>query len=148
MEILIKNEADTTRAAREFLDEIGKNRVIALHAPMGAGKTTLTSAICRVLALRDEATSPTFSIINEYAPAKVPADSPFPEIASRPLYHFDFYRIDDLEEAADLGLDDYFDSGSLCLIEWPENILPLLPDDTLHLKITVNPDNSRTITEL
>lgn len=91
--------------------------------------------------MADEATSPTFSIINEYAPGPGAADS-------RPVYHFDFYRIDDPAEAADLGLDDYFYSGSLCLIEWPENVEAFLPEETLHVNITVNPDGSRTITEL
>ena len=141
MKVNIKNEADAERAAGEFLEQIGDRRVIAFHAPMGAGKTTFTAAIVRRLGMADEATSPTFSIINEYAPGPGAADS-------RPVYHFDFYRIDDPAEAADLGLDDYFYSGSLCLIEWPENVEAFLPEETLHVNITVNPDGSRTITEL
>lgn len=134
MEIIIRDTDGLEQAAREFLAALGDRRIVAFHAPMGAGKTTFISALCRVLGLEDEATSPTFSIINEY-------HSP----AGEKVYHFDFYRIDDLEEAADLGLDDYFCSGNLCLMEWPENVAPLLPDDTLDVEIRINPDSSRTL---
>lgn len=134
MEIIIRDTDGLEQAAREFLAALGDRRIVAFHAPMGAGKTTFISALCRVLGLEDEATSPTFSIINEY-------HSPDGE----KVYHFDFYRIDDLEEAADLGLDDYFCSGNLCLMEWPENVEPLLPDDTLDVEIRINPDSSRTL---
>lgn len=134
MEIIIRDTDGLEQAAREFLAALGDRRIVAFHAPMGAGKTTFISALCRVLGLEDEATSPTFSIINEY-------HSP----AGEKVCHFDFYRIDDLEEAADLGLDDYFCSGNLCLMEWPENVEPLLPDDTLDVEIRINPDSSRTL---
>ena len=122
-------------AAGRFVEEIGGNRLIAFYAPMGAGKTTFTAALCHHLGVRDDAVgSPTFAIVNEYKAAD-----------GSPIYHFDFYRITRLEEALDIGLYDYLDSGSLCLMEWPENIEPLLPEETLKVKITVNPDGSRTI---
>ena len=101
---------------------------------MGAGKTTFTTAITRCLGVRDAVCSPTFTIINEYLTA-----------AGEPMYHFDFYRISRLSEAMDLGLDDYFYSGCLCIMEWPENIEELLPEETLDVSIKVNSDGSRTI---
>ncbi len=122
-------------AAKKFLDEIGDNRLIAFYAPMGAGKTTFTTALCHVLGVREDAVgSPTFAIVNEYKAAD-----------GQPIYHFDFYRITRLEEALDIGLYDYLDSGNLCLMEWPENIEPLLPEETLKVKIDVKPDGSRTL---
>lgn len=122
-------------AAKAFLEQIGGNRVIAFYAPMGAGKTTFTAALCRQLGVRDDAvSSPTFAIVNEYRTA-----------GSEPVFHFDFYRIEKLEEALDIGLYDYLDSGCLCLIEWPENIEALLPEDTLRVKIRVLPDGSREV---
>ncbi len=132
--ITIKNTDDLDRAAGEFLKEIGNNRIIAFHAPMGAGKTTFTTAICKALGVTDTVCSPTFTILNEY----VTKDGV-------PVYHFDFYRIKDLREAVDIGLDDYLYSGNLCILEWPENIEPLLPEETLRIDITVNPDLSRTV---
>ncbi len=122
-------------AAKKFLDEIGDNRLIAFYAPMGAGKTTFTTALCHVLGVREDAVgSPTFAIVNEYKAAD-----------GQPIYHFDFYRITRLEEALDIGLYDYLDSGNLCLMEWPENIEPLLPEETLKVKIDVKPDGSRIL---
>ncbi len=122
-------------AAKKFLDEIGDNRLIAFYAPMGAGKTTFTTALCHVLGVREDAVgSPTFAIVNEYKAAD-----------GQPIYHFDFYRITRLEEALDIGLYDYLDSGNLCLMEWPENIEPLLPEETLKVKIDVKPEGSRTL---
>jgi len=135
--IQIQSLADLPRAAREFLDALSpEDRIIAFHAPMGAGKTTFTTALCQALGVREDAvSSPTFAIVNEYRTG-----------AGDPLYHFDFYRIERLEEALDIGLYDYLDSGALCLIEWPENIEPLLPEETLHVRIDVNPkDGSRTL---
>lgn len=132
--ITITDTGDLPRAAEEFLSKIGNNRIIAFFAPMGAGKTTFTTAICERLGVEDAVCSPTFTIINEYRTR-----------TGEPLYHFDFYRINRLEEAVDLGLDDYFYSGALCIIEWPENIAGLLPEETLKVHITVNPDLSRTV---
>ena len=134
-EILIKDPAHLAGAARTFLEEIGDRRIIAFFAPMGAGKTTFTSAICGVLGVNEDAvSSPTFSIVNEYRTA-----------SGEPLYHFDFYRIDNTSEALDIGFYDYVDSGSLCIIEWPENIEELLPEETLRVHIRVNSDESRTL---
>ncbi|MBE6217691.1 MAG: tRNA (adenosine(37)-N6)-threonylcarbamoyltransferase complex ATPase subunit type 1 TsaE [Bacteroidales bacterium] len=134
-EITIRNTADLDRAAAEFLEKIGDNTLIAFFAPMGSGKTTFTTAVCRVLGVTDPVGSPTFSIVNEYMRAD-----------GEPMYHFDFYRINRLSEALDIGLYDYLDSGCLCMMEWPENIEELLPEETLRVSIKVNPDESRTLT--
>ncbi len=132
--ITIKDTADLDRAAGEFLEQIGERRLVAFHAPMGAGKTTFTTAVCKRLGGTDQVCSPTFTIINEY----VTEDG-------ESVYHFDFYRITKLSEAIDIGLDDYLYSGCLCLMEWPENIEGLLPEETLNVNIRVNPDFSRTV---
>lgn len=133
-EITIKNIQDLDRAAKEFLQKIGNNTLIAFFAPMGSGKTTFTTAICKELGVTDPVGSPTFAIVNEY----MRADGEL-------MYHFDFYRINKLAEAVEIGLYDYLDSGYLCLMEWPENIEELLPEETLKITITVNPDQSRTL---
>ncbi len=133
-QITIKDTADLERAARKFLKEIGNNTLIAFYAPMGSGKTTFTTAICKVLGVTDPVSSPTFAIVNEYMRAD-----------GEPMYHFDFYRINKLQEAVEIGLYDYLDSGCLCVMEWPENIEDLLPEDTLKVQISVNPDQSRTV---
>lgn len=133
-EVIIRDTADLDRAAAEFLEKIGDNTLVAFFAPMGAGKTTFTTAICKALGVTDPVGSPTFAIVNEY----LRADGDY-------MYHFDFYRINRLSEAIDIGLDDYLYSGCLCIMEWPENIDELLPDDTLRVTITVNPDLSRTL---
>lgn len=134
-EINIQNLNDLDRAAGEFLSEIGDRKIIAFYAPMGAGKTTFTTALCRCLGVREDAvSSPTFAIVNEYRTSD-----------GEPMYHFDFYRLNKIEEAFDIGFYDYVDSGFLCVIEWPENIEEILPEETLKVSITVNPDESRTI---
>ena len=134
-QIQIAGLEDLERAAREFLEAIGNHTLIAFYAPMGAGKTTFTTAICKVLGVKEDAiSSPTFAIVNEYRSGN-----------GEPVYHFDFYRIERPEEALDIGLYDYLDSGCLCLMEWPENIEGLLPEETLTVNICVNPDGSRTL---
>ncbi len=134
--ITIRNLSEIQTAAREFLDMTKGHNLIAFYAPMGAGKTTFTAAICHQLGIRDDAvSSPTFSIVNEYKTSK-----------GESVYHFDFYRIERLEEALDIGLYDYLDTGCMCIMEWPENIEDLLPEDTLKVYIRVNDDFSRTIT--
>ena len=134
-EIYIAGLQDLDRAAGEFLEAVGGHRLIAFYAPMGAGKTTFTTAVCKRLGVHEDAvSSPTFAIVNEYRAA-----------SGEPVYHFDFYRIERLEEAYDIGLYDYLDSGCLCLMEWPENIGELLPEETLKVHITVHPDGSRTL---
>ena len=134
-EIIINSLQDLDRAAEEFLEEIGDNRIIALYAPMGAGKTTFTTALCKRLGVVEDAvSSPTFAIVNEYRTA-----------SGEPMYHFDFYRIAKLQEAVDIGFFDYIDSGDLCIMEWPENIEDILPEETLRVSIKVLPDESRVI---
>lgn len=133
--INIHDLSDLDRAAGEFLKEIGNHKIVAFFAPMGAGKTTFTTAICKALGVKEDAvSSPTFAIINEYRTGS--GDS---------MYHFDFYRITRIEEAMDVGFYDYIDSGRLCIIEWPENIEEILPDETLRVSIAVNQDESRTV---
>lgn len=133
--ITIKDLNDLDRAAGEFLREIGDHRLIAFFAPMATGKTTFTTAICRQLGVEEDAvSSPTFAIVNEYRTRRGEA-----------VYHFDFYRIEHLEEVYDIGFQDYVDSGCLCLMEWPENIEEVLPEETLRVSICTNPDNSRTL---
>ena len=134
-EVHIAGLEDLERAAREFLEAVGDTRLIAFYAPMGAGKTTFTTALCRVLGVEaDAVSSPTFAIVNEYL-----------SVSGGRIYHFDFYRIDNPADALDIGLYDYLDSGNLCLMEWPENIEPLLPEETLRVHIRVEPDGSRTL---
>ena len=125
--IIIKDLSDLDRAAAEFLELTRGHSLIAFYAPMGAGKTTFTSAICRALGVKSDAvSSPTFAIVNEYRTA-----------TAESIYHFDFYRITKPSEALDIGLYDYLDSGSLCLMEWPENIEDILPEETLKVTIKV-----------
>lgn len=123
-------------AAKRLLEAIGDRRHISLRGPMGAGKTTLIAELCRQLGMSDEASSPTFSIVNEYTnPTR-----------DRRVFHFDFYRLDGERDAMEIGVYDYFESGDLCLMEWSENIGPAIPDDTLYIDITVEDDGSRTFT--
>ena len=122
-------------AAAEFLRELGDKRIVAFYGSMGAGKTTFIKAICDVLGVTDTVNSPTFAIVNEYLAAS--GDS---------VYHFDFYRIKKIEEAYDFGYEDYFYSGNLCLIEWPELIEELLPEDTVRVKIEEIEGGERELT--
>lgn len=126
---------DLPDAAEAILAQAGDHRVVAFYGEMGSGKTTLIRAICDRLGVTDAVSSPTFALVNHYV-----GDG------GRNIYHFDFYRIDRLEEAFDLGYDEYFDSDALCLVEWPEKIEPLLPDDTLNVRIDVTGPTSRTVT--
>ncbi len=134
-QIQIAGLQDLERAAREFLQLLGGRTLVAFYAPMGAGKTTFTTALCKVLGVEEDAiSSPTFAIVNEYRGK-----------GGRPIFHFDFYRIDNPAEALDIGLYDYLDSGELCLMEWPENVEGLLPEETLRVQISVQPDGSRLL---
>ena len=133
--IIIPDISALDGAAKEFLGQIGEHRLIAFYAPMGAGKTTFTTAICRALGVEGDAvSSPTFSIVNEYRTKD--GDS---------IFHFDFYRINRIAEALDIGFYDYVDSGCLCLMEWPENIEDIIPDETVRVRISVDPDGSRIL---
>ena len=135
MEITI-NGLDTIRsAARQFIENIGRSRVFAFYGKMGAGKTTFVKALCEELVCDDVITSPTFAIVNEYTDGE-----------QQPVYHFDFYRIKKLEEVYDMGYEEYFYSGALCLIEWPELIEDVLPDDTVRVTIEEQADGSRLLT--
>ena len=134
MEIRINDLEHIGEAAHQFIETIGDHRVFAFYGSMGAGKTTFIKAICEQLGVDDVITSPTFAIVNEYT---TPSNSP--------IYHFDFYRIKRLEEVYDMGYEDYFYSGALCFIEWPELIEELLPDDAVRVTITQQPDGSRLV---
>ena len=133
--ITIKDLDHIEEAAREFIAQMGDDTVFAFYGKMGAGKTTFIKALCKLLGVEDEVNSPTFAIINEYRS----------ETTAELIYHFDFYRIKKLEEVYDLGYEDYFYSGALCFIEWPELIEELLPLDAKKVTITENSDGSRTI---
>jgi len=136
MTITIKDLDHIDEAAREFIAQMGDDTVFAFYGKMGAGKTTFIKALCKLLGVEDEVNSPTFAIINEYRS----------ETTAELIYHFDFYRIKKLEEVYDLGYEDYFYSGALCFIEWPELVEELLPLDAKKVTITENSDGSRTIT--
>ena len=154
MKITLKYLEHIREAAREFIGNIGGHKVLAFYGKMGAGKTTFIKALCEELGVTDVVTSPTFAIVNEY---EVPITSPqcsthqTNEVPSGAMvgaiYHFDFYRIKRIEEVYDMGYEDYFYSPDcLCLIEWPELIEELLPEDALRITIEEQPDGSRTIT--
>ncbi|AHW59440.1 tRNA threonylcarbamoyladenosine biosynthesis protein TsaE [Draconibacterium orientale] len=131
----INSPNDLEIAAKELITAFSNDRVFAFYGKMGAGKTTFIQSVCRALGSDDNVTSPTFALINEYNTADL--DS---------IFHFDFYRIKDIEEAYDLGYEDYIYSGSYCLIEWPEMIESLLPEKMVEVKIEVLEDNTRLIT--
>lgn len=133
MKITVRTINELDAAVDVFLREFGPRAVVAFDAPMGAGKTTFIAALCRRLGVADDAASPTFSILNEYRTGD-----------GLPVFHFDFYRLDDPSEAFDTGVEDCFYSGNLCLVEWPGAVEPLLPPETRRLSISVNPDGSRT----
>ncbi len=130
-EIIVNGIEDLPRAARVFLEKKGGATIVAFYGSMGAGKTTFITALCEALGVKDVVNSPTFTIVNEYRDGR-----------GESVYHFDFYRINRLSEALDIGLYEYFDSGSLCLIEWPEMIEELLPEETLKVQILT--DDART----
>lgn len=136
MQITIKDITEIRDAASKLLDAIGDRRIVALRGGMGAGKTTLTSEMMKLLKMDDEASSPTFAIVNEYHSSET----------GQTVYHFDFYRLESPAEAFEIGVEDYWDSGNLCLMEWAENIADILPEDTLFVDIEELPDSSRLIT--
>ena len=134
MKITISSLDAINDAAKQFVAAMGNNRVFAFYGKMGAGKTTFIKALCTELGVDDVITSPTFAIVNEYTAGD-----------GSPIYHFDFYRIKKLDEVYDMGYEDYFYNGGLCLIEWPELIESLLPEDAVEVHIAEQPDSTRTI---
>jgi len=134
VEIVIENIKDIRSAAKEFIKVMGDNKVFAFHGSMGAGKTTFIKAVCEELGVIETVSSPTFAIINEYKDGE-----------GRPIFHFDFYRINKLEEVYDFGYEDYFYSGNLCFIEWPELVESILPENTVKISIQEQDDGSRNI---
>ncbi len=123
------------RAAQQLLQHIGRQAVVAFYGKMGAGKTTLIKSLCAALGAQDWVNSPTFTLVNEYRATD-----------GDPIYHFDFYRINKIEEAYDMGCEEYFYTpGALSLIEWPQLVEPLLPDDVVRVGIEVLPDGKRRL---
>jgi tRNA threonylcarbamoyladenosine biosynthesis protein TsaE len=129
--IEIDSLSELERVAEEILSSIGERRVVLLRGGMGAGKTTLVSRIASKLGAEDTVTSPTFALVNQY------------EGREGTIYHFDFYRINRVEEVFDLGYEEYFYSGELCFVEWPEMVEGLLPEDAMEVRITVGDDDKR-----
>lgn len=134
--IQISSLENIREAAKEFIAAMDDRTVFAFRGHMGAGKTTFIKAICEELGVEDVINSPTFAIVNEYRSDET----------GELIYHFDFYRINKLSEAEDIGTEDYFYSGALCFIEWPEKIEELLPGDVVEVSISENPDGTRTVT--
>lgn len=135
--ITIAGIDDLPRAAKEFVESMGDATVFAFHGEMGAGKTTFINALTRALGVEEDITnSPSFSLVNEYRS----------DTTAELIYHFDLYRLESLEEALDIGIEDYFDSGAVCLIEWPDLVDDILPTDTVDVSIVENPDGSRSLT--
>ncbi len=134
MKIEVSKLEDIRSAAREFIEQMGDDTVFAFYGSMGAGKTTFIKAICEELGVEDTINSPTFAIVNEYRSQ-----------SGELIYHFDFYRINKIDEAYDFGYEDYFYSGALCFIEWPEKIDELLPGNCVTVKISEQANGSRLI---
>ncbi|MBO7236111.1 MAG: tRNA (adenosine(37)-N6)-threonylcarbamoyltransferase complex ATPase subunit type 1 TsaE [Alistipes sp.] len=128
--IEINSLDELDKVAQAVVDSLEGRTVVAFDAPMGAGKTTLIGRIARYLGSEDDTTSPTFAIVNQYE-------------GNRTIFHFDMYRIDRIEEALDFGTEEYLSSGELCLVEWPEKIEALLPDDTMVVKIEILSESAR-----
>jgi len=132
--ITISSLQELNRAAARFLEEAGEHDVIAFSGEMGAGKTTFIQALCRKLGVRVEVNSPTFSLVNEYFTP-----------TGNSIFHFDLYRIETQDELFDMGYEEYFFSGSLCLIEWPEKAKNLIPEDALWVNIVIGENDARLI---
>ncbi len=130
----IYQENEIKKAVKFLLSDSGNQKILLFYGEMGAGKTTFIKAFCAALGVEDTVSSPTFSIVNEYQSTK------------GIIYHFDFYRLKNQTEALDLGMEEYLDSGHYCLIEWPEKIPDLLPENYLKINIEVQPDQQRKLT--
>jgi len=134
-QLSIKNLSSIGNAAKEFIEQIGNRTVFAFRGKMGAGKTTFIKAVCEALGVSETVNSPSFAIINVYES----------DTTGKTIYHFDFYRINSVQEAVNIGAEDYFNSGSLCFIEWPEKVESLLPVDTVWVDIVEQEDGSRIV---
>lgn len=130
----VKDLSQLDEVAKDVLSVFSSGRVFALEGQMGAGKTTFTKSLCKALDCKDNVCSPTFAIVNVYLSPK-----------SGEIYHFDFYRLEDVSEAVQIGTEEYFYSGSYCFLEWSERVLPLLPEDVITIKIDVVSENERLI---
>ena len=135
MEIKINSLDNIHEAAKEFIAAMGDNTVFAFYGKMGAGKTTFIKAVCEELGVTDVINSPTFAIVNEYRSDE----------NGELIYHFDFYRIKKLEEVYDMGYEDYFYSGGVCVIEWADLIEELLPGNAVNVYIEEKEDGTRTV---
>lgn len=135
MTIEIQSLADLQNAALEFIERVGHRKVFAFQAEMGAGKTTFITALLKAMGIEDPDGSPTYSLVNSY-------ESPM----YGKIFHFDFYRINDIEEAFDIGVEEMLYDDAMCFIEWPEKISEILPDNVIWSYIRVNEDGTRTIT--
>lgn len=134
MRILVKDKKYLPAAARKILENTSGQKLLAFYGSMGAGKTTIIKAICKVLGAGDIVTSPTFTMVNEYLTDK-----------NENIYHIDFYRIKKVEEVFDFGIEEYFSSGSFCFMEWPELIGSILPPEAVKIRITIGEKNQRII---
>lgn len=134
-QITIDSLSELPKVAELVLESLEGRNVVAFFAPMGAGKTTLISALMEKTGSEDIVTSPTFALVNQYYTSE-----------REPVYHFDFYRINSINEAFDMGYEEYFYSGDLCLVEWPEKVEQLLPDDTMVVKIEIIDETTRLFT--
>lgn len=132
--LILHSLADIPYVAKEIIQELGNRKVIAFYAEMGAGKTTLIAGILRAMGIQEIEGSPTYSLVNSYK-------SPY----FGEVYHFDVYRIQSLEEALDAGIEETLYSGGICLVEWAELIEPLLPEETLKIRISVNQSGERIL---
>lgn len=134
MNFILKDISDIDTAAKIFVEKFGNKKIFAFYGEMGAGKTTFIKAVCKSMEVTGTITSPTFSLVNEYE-----TDN------GMTIYHFDFYRIENIEEVYDFGYEDYFYSDKMCFIEWPELVETLLPEDVVEVKISVDDNEQRLI---
>lgn len=134
MNFVLKDISDIDTAAKMFVEKFGNKKIFAFYGEMGAGKTTFIKAVCKSMGVTETITSPTFSLVNEYE-----TDN------GMTIYHFDFYRIGNIEEVYDFGYEDYFFSDKMCFIEWPELVETLLPEDVVEVKISVDDNEQRLI---
>jgi tRNA threonylcarbamoyladenosine biosynthesis protein TsaE len=137
VKIIIKEKTGIHQAADKFIRLFRDKRIFAFYGTMGAGKTTIIKKICESLGATDTVTSPTFTLVNEYR-----------TVTGEIIYHIDFYRIRKKEEVFDFGIEEYFDSGSYCFMEWPELIEEFLPEETVKVRLTVGDNEERILTFL